>query len=107
MKVSFEHNGKDYTLEYTLRTASYAEADGFRISEMGDQPAKMIPLLFHWAFYKNHPKLSKKQTQDIYSDLKGKNKLIKVLSEMYTEAVNALVDDDEDEDEGNENWTTI
>lgn len=106
-KVITLNDGNDtYTLEYTLRAATLAEQDGFVLDRLGDSPATMIPLLFHWALYKHHPKVNKMKSLEVYKGIRGKNKLIKALAEMYSEAVNALVDtDDEDDDEGNASWT--
>ena len=103
-QICFEHNGKEYTLTYTLRSAGLAEKDGFVIDKLGDNPATMIPLLFHWAFYRYHRGITKKQTEEIYAYIRKKNELIAALADMYAEAVNALVDVDDD-DEGNANWT--
>ena len=103
--ISFEHDKKKYTLEYTLRTAGQCEQDGFVMEELGDKPATMIPLLFHWAFQRHHRGISKQQTSAIYAEMKRKNDLVTALAEMYAEAVNALIDSDETESEGNANWT--
>ena len=103
-QISFEVDKKKYTLEYTLRTASQCEQDGFVLAEIGDKPGTMIPLLFYWAFVRHHRGITKQQTAKIYEGMKQKNKLLNALTDMYGEAVNALVDTDED-DEGNANWT--
>ena len=102
--ISFSHNDKNYTLEFTLRTAGQCEQDGFVFDELGSKPAVMIPLLFHWAFARHHRGMTKKQTNEIYEDMTHKTDLVMALGEMYAEAVNALIDTEE-EDEGNANWT--
>lgn len=103
-KISFEFEKKPYTLEYTLRTAGQANEDGFVIDELGDKPALMIPKLVYWAFVKNHRGITRRQAETIYEWIKDKNGFITALAEMYADAVNALVGDDE-EDKGNANWT--
>ena len=103
-QICFEHEGKSYTLEYTLRTAGQANEDGFVLDQLGDKPALMIPKLVYWAFVRHHKNITRKQTEDIYGWIKNKSKFIAALAEMYAEAVNALIDDD-DADEGNANWT--
>lgn len=103
-KIQFEHDGKEYTLEYTLRTAGNANADGFVLDELGDKPALMIPKLVFWAFNRNHRSVTRKQAEDIYDSINQKGAFITALAEMYAEAVNALVDGDSEE-EGNANWT--
>ena len=103
-QISFEYDKKKYTLEYTLRTASQCEQDGFVLEEIGNQPATMIPLLFHWAFARHHRGITKQQTSKIYENMNHKNTLVTTLGEMYAEAVNALVDADDEVEEGNANW---
>lgn len=102
-QITFEYEGKEYELEYTLRTAGQANEDGFILDQLGDKPALMIPKLVYWAFVKRHRGITRKQTEDIYAWIKDKSGFITVLAEMYAEAVNALVDDEEDK--GNANWT--
>ena len=102
-QITFEYEGKEYELEYTLRTAGQANEDGFILDQLGDKPALMIPKLVYWAFVKRHRGITRKQTEDIYEWIKDKSGFITALAEMYAEAVNALVDDEEDK--GNANWT--
>ena len=61
-QISFEHENKQYTLEYTLKTAAMAERDGLELGLLGDKPAVMIPLLFHWSFYRHHKGITKDMT---------------------------------------------
>ena len=102
-QISFEHEKKQYTLEYTLRTAGQANDDGFILDQLGDKPALMIPKLVYWSFVRHQKWITRKQTEEIYKWIKDKNGFISALAEMYAEAVNALVDDEEEE--GNANWT--
>ena len=106
-QIVFEHDGKQYTLEYTLRTAGIAERGGLNIFELDSKPGTMIPLLVNGAFQRHHKGMTRKQTDEIYKEIKKKNDFLNALSDMYLEAVNALVDSDEadDADEGNANWT--
>lgn len=101
-QISFEFEKKQYTLEYTLRTAGQANEDGFILDQLGDKPALMIPKLVYWAFVRHQRGITRKQTETIYEWIKDKNGFITALAEMYAEAVNALVDEEE---EGNANWT--
>ena len=101
--ITFEHDNKVYTLEYTLRTASRANEDGFVLDEMGDKPALMIPKLVYWAFVARHKNITRVQTEEIYSWIRDKTGFVTALAEMYAEAVNALIDDEDDS--GNANWT--
>lgn len=100
-KISFEYGDKKYELEYTLRTAGQANEDGFILEQLGDKPALMIPKLVYWAFVRHHKGITRKQTEEIYSWVRDKSGFIATLAEMYADAVNALIDED---DEGNANW---
>ncbi len=102
-QVSFEFEKKQYTLEYTLRTAGQANEDGFILDQLSDKPALMIPKLVYWSFVRHHRGITRKQTETIYEWIRDKNGFVTALAEMYAEAVNALVDDEDDE--GNANWT--
>ena len=102
-QISFEFEKKQYTLEYTLRTAGQANEDGFILDQLGDKPALMIPKLVYWAFVRHHRGITRKQTETIYEWIRDKSAFIAALAEMYAEAVNALVDDGDEE--GNANWT--
>ncbi len=103
-QISFEYEKKQYTLEYTLKTAGQANDDGFVLDQLGDKPALMIPKLVYWAFVRHQKWITRKQAEDIYGWIKDKQGFISALAEMYAEAVNALIDDDED-NSGNANWT--
>jgi hypothetical protein len=105
-KISFTYENKDYTLEYTLRTIKTMEDRGFRLDAIDEKPATVIPMLFHGAFLRHHRGIDQRTTEKIYAGMTHKNDLVKELIGMYQEALEALLDDDEDEgDEGNANWT--
>lgn len=105
MRIEFENDGKKYTLEYTLKTASAAERNGLNVFEIESSPALMIPVLVNGAFQRHHRGMTRQQTDEIYASINKKNDFIRALIDMYLEAVNALVDTEDDEDEGNANWT--
>ena len=100
--ISFEYEDKEYVLEYTLRTAGQANDDGFILDQLGEKPALMIPKLVYWAFVRHQKSITRKKTEEIYQWIRDKSGFLSALGEMYAEAVNALVDSDEDE--GNANW---
>lgn len=103
-QISFEYEGKEYNLEYTLRTAGQANDDGFILDQLGEKPALMIPKLVYWAFVRHQKGITRNKTEEIYKWIRDKNGFITTLAEMYADAVNALIDDGEAE-EGNANWT--
>lgn len=104
-QIVFELDKKKYTLEYTLRTAGIAERAGLNVFEVDSKPGTMIPLLVNGAFQRHHKGMTRKQTDEIYEQITKKNDFIKALVDMYLDAVQALVDDDDEADEGNANWT--
>ena len=103
-QISFEYEKKQYTLEYTLKTAGQANDDGFILDQLGEKPALMIPKLVYWSFVRHQKWITRKQTEEIYGWIRNKQGFITALADMYAEAVNALIDDDEEE-AGNANWT--
>ena len=106
-KITVPYGGKTYTLEFTRSTAAALERAGFVIGELGDKPATMIPMLFSGAFAANHPNTKVATINKIYDGLSNKSGLVKVLAEMYSEAVYTLLSDDEEEDEGNPGWEAV
>ena len=64
-QITFEHENKEYTLEYTLRTAALANEDGFILDELGDKPALMIPKLVYWAFNRHHKNVTRKMADEM------------------------------------------
>ena len=106
-KINVPYNGKKYTLEFTRSTDSAMEKTGFSINELSDKPATMIPMLFSGAFAANHPNTKVSTINKIYDSLNNKSGLVKLLAEMYSEAVYTLLSDDEEEDEGNPGWEAV
>lgn len=102
-QITFEYEDKVYTLEYTLRTAGQANEDGMILDQIGDKPALMIPKLVYWAFVRHQKWITRQKTEEIYKWIRDKQGFITALGEMYAEACNALVDDEDDA--GNANWT--
>jgi hypothetical protein len=102
--LTFEYKGKTYTLEYTRRTIAMMEQNGFVPAEMTDKPMSTILPLFEGAFLAHHRKTKKGVIDEIYDHMTNKEELLSKLSEMYTEPLEALMADPED-DEGNVNWT--
>ena len=100
-QITFEYEKKTYTLEYNLKAAGNANAEGFVLDELGDKPAQMVPILVYWAFAKHHKGITRRQTEAIYEWITDKSGFLTALAGMYADAVNALVDDET----GNANWT--
>ena len=106
-KISIPCNGKKYVLEFTRSTASAMEKAGFSINELSEKPATMIPMLFSGAFAANHPNTKVATINKIYDGMGNKSGLVKVLTEMYSEAVYTLLSDEDEENEGNPGWEAV
>lgn len=103
-QLKFTYNDKEYTLEFTRRTVTQMEKQGFIAAEVENKPMSTLPALFAGAFLAHH-RFEKKETIDaIFEKLTNKEELIGKLAEMYNEPIMALVEEPE-ETEGNVSWT--
>ena len=103
-QLCFNHQGKEYCLEYTRKSVEQMEKSGFVASDIKDKPMTTLPALFAGAFLANHRFVKQDVIDDIYSKMTNKGELIGKLAEMYNEPIMALVDEPE-EAEGNLDWT--
>lgn len=101
--IEITYEGEVYNLEYTRRIVKDMENEGFSLTSMNAKPVNMYPILFAGAFRCHHKKLRKEKIEEIYNHLVGKEDLAKVLLEMYTEAIDTLFDEPE-ENEKNAQW---
>lgn len=105
-KITVTYQNKEYVLEFSRTTAQAIEDQGFVLDQVGDKPAKMIPLLVYGAFMKNNRGIKRGLVDEIYQNLvnkvgkDGEDGFISVLAEMYAETVSTLTEDDA-VDEGN------
>ena len=101
-KITMKYSGKEYTLEYNRQSVRMMESQGFAADELTKQPVTMIPLLFQGAFMKNHKGLKRALIDEIYDNIADKSALIAALVDMYSETINSLIGDREEE--GNVSW---
>jgi hypothetical protein len=100
-QLSFEFEGKDYTLEYTRESVKQMEREGFVANDILAKPMNTLPKLFAGAFKAHHRFDAKqKEIDKIFELFKDKQALIEKLAEMYAEPMEALLDN-ENVDEGN------
>ena len=95
--ISFEYEGKKYTLEFDRRTVIALENKGFAVNKVDSQPIKNLYLLWEGAFEKHHSNVAVEKRDEILSALGDKESLISTLVQMYSEPAMILVDNDEDE----------
>ena len=101
-QISFNFEGKDYTLEFTRSTVRQMERRGFVADDIVTRPMTVIPDLFAGAFLSKHPQVKREKIDKIYEAMNGKQKLIRALTDMYNDTIESLLDD---ADEGNCDWT--
>lgn len=104
-QINFDYNGKHYCLEYNRESVKRMEAAGFKPGESGTAPLLELDMLWAGAFYKNHRKTSSRIIEEILEKMKDKVKLLEALRTMVSETYNSLMDEDEEGDEGNVEWT--
>lgn len=94
-------NGDEYVLEFDRDSVTYLEKLGFSLELYSKQPMTMMPLLFRGAFFKNHKFVKQTVIDDLYDDIKNRNKLMNALVEMVGDSYQSLVADD---NQGNADW---
>lgn len=89
-------DGTEYTLDFTRKTVEYAERCGFDMSELGSKMMVRVPELFFYSFRKNHPQLTKDETDEILFDKMGgmNEALMSALGTLFTQAYNSLINED-------------
>ena len=93
--------GDRYELEFSLESVKFTNRQGFKASELQDNPEEMLPILFFGAFRMHHKNVSRAQTDDILLNKLGglTDTAAARLLELYAAPRNALVRaDDADED---------
>lgn len=104
--VTFNHNGKDYKLEFNRKTALMTERRGFQLDEIGSKPHSNVPLLVWGAFQKNHRKVTDEEAMDIFRSLNHRSELLNALIEDYSATYKDIFGDEESEGaEGSETLT--
>ena len=93
-QIKFEHNDKEYTLEYTRESVKQMEREGFVAGDIVTKPMLTLPKLFAGAFKAHHKYDTKqKQIDEIFELFTNKQALVEKLAEMYAEPIETLMDD--------------
>ena len=101
--ISFAHEGRHYTLEFTRNSVATLEKQGFRLNNIDDAPLTTLPALFAGAFLVHHRYIKGDVVDGILQKMPNKMDLFMKLAEMYNETVSSFVDDPA-ESEGNIEW---
>lgn len=102
-QIIFEHQGNDYTLEFTRKTIATMERQGFIADDLTTKPVTTLPTLFAGAFLAHHRFVRREEIEKMYDKFEDKEQLLTKLMEMYAEPVQALFEEPE-ENEGNIKW---
>lgn len=106
-QIILDYNDKEYILEYTRGSIRDMEANGFRVGEVGEKPATMVPLLIQGAFIKHNRFLKENEVEEIINSIPRKNELIAELTNMVIEAYTTLLDDNKEVDEKKASWKIV
>lgn len=104
-KITFTYKDTPYTLEYDRSVIGRMEQAGFSASDFVKSPMTNIDIAFKGAFLKNHRKTSEAVMDEIFKNIKDKEKLVNTLLTMIDECYETLFD--EDNNEGNIEWDTV
>lgn len=86
-----------YVLEFSRRTVSALENNGFVLQDAIRKPATMFPQLFAGAFLMHHPRVKEEKINEIYKNMVEKDELFSALVEAYQAPLNAMFDEPEEE----------
>ena len=106
-QLKFTYKAIDYTLEFSRKVIEDMERAGFIADDITTKPATTLPALFAGAFRMHHKHKKRELIDEIYSHMTKKDELIGKLAEMYNEALEVLLLEPEDGDEGNVEWTMV
>jgi len=102
--ITIQYEGTEYTLEYTRKSIETMERQGFVVSDIEDKPMSTLPVLFAGAFLAHHRFVKRDVIDAIFSKIPNKGEFIGKLAEMYNEPLEALMDEPDQESEGNLSW---
>lgn len=104
-QLQFAYKDKEYCLEFTRRTVEQMERNGFVADDIRSKPMTTLPALFAGAFLAHHRFIKADLINEIYDHMTNRTELVGKLAEMYNEPIMSLVDEPEENAEGNVNWT--
>lgn len=89
-------DGKEYTLEFDRKSIEWAERRGFSMDDLSEHMMIRLPELFHFAFRKHHPTMTKEQTDKIlYEEMGGlTEEVVTRLGKLYSQGYESLINSD-------------
>lgn len=103
--LNIKYNGTEYTLEFNRKSIETLEKRGFRVADIQNKPVCTLPAFFAGAFLAHHKFVKQEVIDEIFSNLKNKDDLLEKLAEMYSEPLLTLMDEPDENSEGNAEWT--
>lgn len=103
-QMNLTYDGKEYTLEFTRRTVAEMQQAGFKASEISDKAMIVLPALFAGAFRAHHKYLPRKVIDEIFEMVTNKAELLNKLAEMFSEPLEAMLEEPECEEEKKAHW---
>lgn len=100
--IRITYNGKQYTLDFTRRTAAALERTGFEVEDVYKKPFVTIPRFFNAAFQANHRGLPQEKTDEIWDTLGKRDELLEALAGTYVDTMRTLMEGDGDQE--NAGW---
>jgi len=106
--ITFTFDKTAYTLEFTRETVTLLEQNGLSLEDVqniASKPLTATMLLFRGAFIAHHKKAAGIDTlmDKIWESIPDKTGFINTLAEMYTEPLDALLE--EPDEKGKTTWT--
>lgn len=98
--ITDEKTGEQYELDFNRESVVFAERSGFKIDELLDFPATLVPDFFYYAFRMHHRKLSRDKVDKLRESWGGiPISLLRRLTELYQQArlKTVILDDEEAE----------
>lgn len=103
--VQFTADGKEYTLAFSRKSAARLEQMGFSMDRLAaGELITQAQLLFYGAFAKNHPRMTKRDSDTLWDRIANTEDLIAVLYELYLDVANEFIGEEDDESK-NVTWT--
>lgn len=103
--IHISYNGSEYILNFNRKTIRRMEENGFDITKIRSMPISGVLTLFHGAFLMYHRNIRPEETEEIWDSMTNKTKLLSALINLYTDNINALMDDEAEEDDENPTWS--
>lgn len=94
--IKDEFGNEKYVLEFNREAVRKAEASGFAIAKAEDKLFTTMEDLFFFAFYKNHPKMTRQEVDNVREEIGGiSDALFTRLADLYAETINSLIANEE------------